>query len=231
MARLRVKFKKSSLIRYISHLDLMRLFQRALRRANVPVEYSQGYNPKPKFSFATALALGTTSDGEYMDIELIEKIKPEDFIENMNNVLPEGIKILRAYYTEEIKSLMAIIEWSSYLIELKLLNEVEKENILDFLNDFLDKDELLILKKKKKKGKFVTKEINIRKKINKIELMLLEDNKLILKTLLKTGSSGNLKPEDLIKSFKKEGLDINDEEYKIHRLELFREKDGKREVL
>lgn len=231
MIKLRVKFKKNSLIRYISHLDLMRLFQRAFRRADIPVEYSQGYNPRPKFSFATALSLGTTSDGEYMDIELTEQISPEDFIEQMNNVLPEGVRISKAYYNEDDKSLMAIIKWSSYILELRLLKEMSKENIVDFINDFLNKDEILIAKRKKKKGRHILKEVDISERISNIDFMLIEDNKLILKTLLMTGSSGNLKPEDLIKSLKKEGLDINDEEYRIHRLELFKENDGKRVIL
>ncbi|MBS4537167.1 TIGR03936 family radical SAM-associated protein [Clostridium sp. D2Q-11] len=228
MAKLRVKFKKDSLIRYISHLDLMRLFQRAFRRANIPVEYSQGYNPQPKFSLATALALGLTSEGEYMDIEVVEEISTEEFTRKMNEVLPEGVKILKANYTEDSKSLMALIKWSSYIIELELLEGTSKEKVLENISDYLKQDEILITKQKKKKGRIVTREVNIREGIENIELLLLEENKLILKTLLKTGSNGNLKPEILIETLHREGLNINNEEYKIHRLELFTEIDGKK---
>lgn len=225
MFKLRVKFSKNSLIKYISHLDLMRLFQRAFRRANIPVEYSQGYNPQPKFSLATALALGTTSDGEYMDIELAKEIDPKDFINQMNEVLPEGVKVLKADYTEDTKSLMALVRWSSYIIELETLEEMNKEDVTNFIKDYLNKEEILVKKERKKKGKLTIREVDIREGIKNIDILLIENNKVIIKTVLKTGSNGNLKPEILIKSLNKEGLNINCEEYKIHRLELFTEVD------
>lgn len=221
MLKLRIKFRKYSLIRYISHLDLMRLFQRAFRRADIPVEYSEGYNPKPKFSFATALALGLTSDGEYMDVELREKINPEVFMQNMNNVLPEGVEILEASYTEDKNSLMSLIKSSSYIIELELLEDTDTKDIESKLNDFKEKKEIYITKSKKKKGRTIKKEVNIREHIYELDLILFEKNRIILKTLLQTGSSGNLKPELLIEALIKEGLKVNSEEYKIHRIDLF----------
>jgi len=223
MLKLRVKFKKYSLIRYISHLDLMRLFQRAFRRANIPVEYSKGFNPQPKFSFATALALGLTSDGEYMDIELQEEIAPEKFMKDMNDVLPEGVEILEAHYTDDKKSLMSIIKSSSYIIELMQLENSSEKSIYETIDNFKRKKEIYITKIKKKKGRITKKEVDIRKNIYELDIILYESDRIILKTLLKTGSDGNLKPELLIKALIKEGLQVDEVDYNIHRLELFTE--------
>jgi radical SAM-linked protein len=69
--RLVIKYTKEERVKYISHLDFLRLVQRAIRRADIPVAYSQGFNPHPRLSFASALAVGVTSEGEYLDIYLI----------------------------------------------------------------------------------------------------------------------------------------------------------------
>lgn len=227
MPKLRAKFKKDARLKYIGHLDLIRLFQRTFRKANIPVEYSQGYNPHPKFSLATALALGIPSDGEYMDIELTDNMDIDDFITNMNNSLPRGVKILDADYTNDKKSLMALIKWSSYIIELFMMEEISKEEVNNKIENILSKDEILMTKTKKKRGKIRTREVNIRENIYNIDLLIKEDNRIVLKTLLKTGSSGNLKPEDLVKSLHKEGLNILENEFNIQRLELFTEYNGK----
>ena len=69
-------------LKYISHLDLMRLFERTFNRIDAPIEYSQGFNPKPKISIASPLSLGIESEEEWMDIELLEKVDQEEFIKN-----------------------------------------------------------------------------------------------------------------------------------------------------
>ncbi|MGO1651551.1 TIGR03936 family radical SAM-associated protein [Senegalia sp. (in: firmicutes)] len=221
MLKLRIKFKKHLLMKYISHLDLMRLFQRAFRRASIPIEYSEGYNPKPKFSFATALALGTTSEAEYMDLELKEKINSNEFIEKMNNVLPQGIEILEANYTDDKSSLMSLVKSSTYTIELELLENINENDVKDIIDNFIEKDEIYITKSKKKKGRTIKRDIDIRSNIYELSLVSFEGNKIVLKTLLQTGSSGNLKPELLIDSLINEGLMVNSSDYKIHRVELF----------
>ncbi|MTI68759.1 MAG: DUF2344 domain-containing protein [Firmicutes bacterium] len=226
MKTLRVKFKKCNELKYISHLDLMRLFQRAFRRANIPVKYSEGYNPHPKFSFATALAVGVSSDGEYMDVELIKDINPDVFIDKMNQVLPEGIKILKAKYTNSKKSLMALLRWSTYVIELNF-ESITKEKMQSIIDDILSKEEILITKTKKKRKKVITREVDIRPNIKDISILILKENKAIIKTTLRTGSAGNLKPEVLVEQIKnKENVELIDDETKIQRLDLFIEKNG-----
>ena len=82
----RIKFSKGEEVKYISHLDLQRAFQRALRRAEIDIAYSKGFNPHPKVSFATALSVGMTSDGEYVDVELNNWQNGKELTKKLNGV-------------------------------------------------------------------------------------------------------------------------------------------------
>lgn len=221
MATIRAKFKKGNELKYISHLDLMRLFQRAIRRAKIPVEYTQGFNPHPKLSFATALSLGIPSDGEYIDIDLTDEIHVDQFINSINNVLPEGIRILKAAYVENSKSIMALIRWSTYIIEIYLEEQIDKEQIEVKLDNILSKSEILIMKEKKKKNRIIKNEVDIREYIRNIDILICDGQRVVLKTTLKTGSSGNLKPEVIIDLFEEQGIQIIKDRTNIQRLELF----------
>ena len=93
MQRLRLTFSRGKELKYISHLDLMRLWQRALRRADIPLVYSQGFSPHPRLSLAAPLAVGVTSDGELMDIFLERRVSPHFFLKTVREQLPRGIDI------------------------------------------------------------------------------------------------------------------------------------------
>jgi len=92
--RLEVRFCKKGFLRYISHLDIVRLFQRAVRRAQLPVVLSQGYTPHYKISFGDALKLGVESEGEKAVFAMMGCIAPEEFKDRINARLPEGIRVL-----------------------------------------------------------------------------------------------------------------------------------------
>jgi radical SAM-linked protein len=92
--RLRITFAKGEPIKYISHLDLMRTWERALRRAQVPLAYSEGFNPRPKISIASALPVGFTGRGEVMDIVLSRHTSPYNFAKRLKSHLPPGLEIL-----------------------------------------------------------------------------------------------------------------------------------------
>ncbi len=93
MQRLRLTFSRGEELKYISHLDLMRLWQRALRRADIPLVYSQGFSPHPRLSLAAPLAVGVTSSGELIDIFLERRVSPHFFIKVVRGQLPRGIDI------------------------------------------------------------------------------------------------------------------------------------------
>ena len=227
MKKIRAKFTKCQNSKYISHLDLMRLFQRAFKRAGLHLKHTEGFNPQPKLAFATALSLGISSEAEYMDVELEEEIAIEDFIRDINLVLPEGVKVLEADYRTEKDSIASLIKWGTYLIEVTLEEEISREELEEKLEKFLSLDEIIIEKKKKQKRRKIMVEVNIRENIKNLDILLYEDSKVTFRTTIVTGSTGNLKPELLLGAFEKY-TDIRVEEYatKIHRVELFVEREG-----
>lgn len=227
MIKIRGKFIKEKHLKYIGHLDMMRLFDRAFRRSNIPILYSQGFNPQPKISFATALPLGVESYGEYFDVELKEKMDIIKFVHNLNNELPDCIKILKAVYVEDKKSVMALIRWSTYIAEVKLINKMSKQELIKQIEYFMNLEEILITKEKHKKGRTKKTQTDIRELIKKLDILDYDNKKIIFKTTLKTGSEGNLKPTVLIDSIDEyTNIKLNKDSIKIQRLELFVENDG-----
>jgi len=117
MQRLRITFSRSEELKYITHLDLMRLWQRVLRRANIPLVYSQGFSPHPRISLGAPLAIGVTSSSELMDIFLERRLSPHFFIKSVKEQLPGGIDILEV---EEVgvglPSLQSQIRFAEYKI-------------------------------------------------------------------------------------------------------------------
>ena len=93
MFRISFKFSKKGAMKYISHLDLMRLFMRAMRRADLPLKMTEGFSPHPKFSIKRALKLGLESENEEASVVLKEEVSPQDFKERLQRQLPEGIEI------------------------------------------------------------------------------------------------------------------------------------------
>ena len=94
--RMIVQFERHDCVRFISQLDMLRTIHRALRRADIPVAYSEGFNPQPRVSFGFALSVGLVSFGEYMDIHLKSEISADEFVSRMNKVMPQGMKIASA---------------------------------------------------------------------------------------------------------------------------------------
>ncbi len=120
MQRLRIKFRRGEELKFISHLDLMRLWQRALTRAGIALAYSEGFSPHPKMSLAAPLALGVTSEAELMDIVLAKRISPHSFISAVSQQLPSGVEILQVYQMAEIMpSLQSLVRQAEYRLELE----------------------------------------------------------------------------------------------------------------
>jgi len=116
--RLRMRFSKTGQIRYLSHLELINLFTRAVQRAGVPILYSQGFHPHPRFSFATATSVGVESQAEYIDL-FIGSMDADEARQRLNNVLPEGMTILEATEIDlKAPSLSPLIEATRYLVTL-----------------------------------------------------------------------------------------------------------------
>lgn len=213
----RIKFTKGEEIKFIGHLDIMRMFQRAIKRAKLPVAYSQGFNPHQLLSFANPLTLGTTSEGEYGDFEMTEKIEPAIVMNELNKTLPKGAKVLDSVLiTKKTESAMASIDAAKYIVYagkkrvgVTLENEIKK---------YLAQKEIFVVKKTKRNEKLT----EIRQDIFDMK-DISEEGQIKLYLYLAAGSRRNLKPEPVMESFY-QFLGLGFEKYgmKYHRLDLMR---------
>jgi radical SAM-linked protein len=119
MQRLRIRFSRGEEVKYISHLDLMRCCERALRRAEVPLAYSEGFTPHPRISFAAPLALGVTSEAELMDITVSRWVSPHWFTEGVSRQLPMGIRVMAVFpVPTTLPSLQSAVRLAEYRVEV-----------------------------------------------------------------------------------------------------------------
>lgn len=135
MQRLRIRFSRGQELKFISHLDIMRLWQRALNRAGIALAYSEGFNPHPRMSLAAPLAVGVTSEAELMDITLTKLVSPHFFTAAVSRQLPPGIEILQVYpVAPTMPSLQSQVRYAEYKVELETeKGQKEVESALDSL--------------------------------------------------------------------------------------------------
>ena len=141
MQRLRIRFCRGADIKFISHLDIIRLWQRALHRAEIPLAYSEGFNPHPRIALAVPLALGVTSEAELMDIFCAKWVSPHWFTAAISQQLPPGIEILQVYLANlNQPSLQSQIRYAEYRVEVE--TEKEPGDIESGLNSLLSAEHL-----------------------------------------------------------------------------------------
>lgn len=147
MARIRLRFGKSGAMRYLSHLELITLFTRAVSRSGVPILFSRGFHPHPRFSFATATSVGVESVAEYMDMFVENGIAADDVMQRLNAVLPEGFIILEATQIDaKSPSLSTMIDKTRYRITFKT---VAPEDLAERCVQFMAHTTFVIQRKKK----------------------------------------------------------------------------------
>ncbi|MDR3085767.1 MAG: TIGR03936 family radical SAM-associated protein [Christensenellaceae bacterium] len=182
------EFQKRERARWISHLDLQRAMQRALRRSKLPLGYSQGYNPHVNLSFASALSLGLESLCEILDVELAAAGEPEAFMAALNTVLPEGLQILRARLVEDAAPApMALMRFAEY--EAALPQTGLKEAV-----SALMASESVLAQKQSKKG---VRQVDIRPMLFSLE-SAEEGAESRLKMLVLCSNADNLRPETVL---------------------------------
>lgn len=157
--RMIAEFEKMGRMSWFSHLDLQNTMQRALRRARLPVAYSQGFNPHVLTSFATALSVGCQSRGEVMEVEMAGEISPEEFAEKLNACLPDGLKVRRcAPVPDSAPALMAKVAEAGYDIT------APNADLTQAVETFLKAEEVMVEKRSKTK----TRLVNIRPMVHEI---------------------------------------------------------------
>jgi len=213
----RLKFTKGDEVKFIGHLDIMRMFQRANKRAKLPMAYSQGFNPHQILSFASPLTLGSSSEGEYGDFELSEKIEPKAMIDALNQELPDGVKVLDGVLISgKTDSAMASIDGALY--EIYPDGQITPEKLTELLPQYLEQKEIFVTKKTKRSDGLA----DIRQDIFSLENSS-KDGKTKLKLFCASGSRRNLKPEPVIQSiYEFAGLPFDRYAIHYHRVELYR---------
>ena len=192
-----IKFTKEPNIKFISHLDVLRTIQRNIRRAHLPIEYSQGFNPHMATSIAQPLSVGVYSSGEYMDMVLTTEMNEEEIIKRLNETAPSGIKYISALaipYVEgqkKVPQAMAMIDAARYIIKIKY-NDVK--NTENEINKLLEKSEWNCIKKSKKGER----EVDIKTFIKEFSFWI-KDEYLIINALISTGSREHLSADLLIR--------------------------------
>jgi radical SAM-linked protein len=215
----RVKFTKQGNIVFIGHLDLLKLFQRAIKRAGLPIAYSQGFNPHQLEVFAIPLSLGASSVAEYVDMDLTENMPCDEVKSKLANVMPIGIDIVSVRKVENgEKNCAAAIEAADYRLTL----DDKFENIDTVISDLLSQSEIIMTRIVKKKEKTVD--------IRPLIYSLSADNsgeKTVINTRLATGSQGNIKVDLLLEYiYEKLGKELVMYKIRTHRLEMYKREDG-----
>ena len=190
--KVRVKFKKHGAIRFIGHLDVMRFFQKCIRRAGLDIAYSGGYSPHQIMSFAHPLGVGMESNGEYMDIELNSATTSEDMLKRLNDASVDGIEIIGIKELPEgAGNAMASVAAASYTVRFRE-GKQPKTQIAEKIVDFMSQSQILITKETKKN----TLEVDLKPGI--YEFKANEDGSLHL--FVDASSGGNIKPIAVIEA-------------------------------
>ena len=159
--QIRFQFNRGNDLKFIGHLDILRLFERTFKRSGLPVAHSQGFNPRPQIIFGQPMPLGLTSEGEFADVELLEELDPQRFLEIMNSSLPPGIQLLNAKVKRNPSNLMAQILGAKYHVSFKASEDL---NVQELISSILRADTILVMKK----SKSGEKETNIRLHIHQL---------------------------------------------------------------
>lgn len=245
----RIKFQKYGSMKFIGHLDVMRYFQKAFRRAQIDNEYSKGYNPHQIMSFAAPLGVGLTSDGEYLDVQLLSSDAPEVMVERLNAVLTEGCRItdfhplLDPEENKRVITAMSLVASADYMVSLKdgyLLEGISsQETFENEFKKFLDQNEIVIDKKTKNSEKAVDirpmitlavfseqeyfqKSQQIKAPAQPISIAEKYENGIKIYLQMDTGSAANLKPELIMEAFCEYlGLEFQKFAWQVHRIEVY----------
>lgn len=213
--KLRIKYSKTGVLRFIGHLDVMRFFQKAIRRASLDVSYSKGFSPHQIISFAAPMPIGMTSEGEYFDGEFESVTSTEDMMQRLNETMPEGIAVLDIVkLSEDAKPSMAIVSASDYYVSKNEEAGFDMpQKLRSLIPAFLEQSSIQIVKKSKSKEELT----DIKPFI--YDLKEYQDG---IYMLLASGSKDNLKPELVMEALCNfAGEEFNRYDYFWHRLETY----------
>ena len=213
----RIKYSKLGDISYISHLDIIKLMERIVRRTGLKLSYSEGFNPHPKTAFSPALQLGVQSHCEYLDMEFDEAVEEDLLIQKLNEKTVEGINFIEAkILTDKVDSLVAFITHSRYEIAVDEEDENKISKIISAINKINSTNEMLLTKKTKKGN---IKEYNVKEYIGTIDFERKSDGLSIFVDIC-SGSVKSINPKKIIELVESLG-DLSGIEYDLIKLETY----------
>jgi len=189
--RIRVWFRKGERVRYISHLDVLRFWERAIRRAGLPLAYSQGFTPHPKLAFASPLPLGFVGESEIMDVTLEERMDIDLFRVRLANETSEDLRLVAAAEVAlGAPAPQACLTWADYSVDMPGLVIAEAERVV---RDFLARPEMLWTSERREKGRTV----DLRASVSQL-LVEPADGGARLKMRARTNQEVTIRPEDVL---------------------------------
>ncbi len=204
-----LKYSRDARVKYISHLDFVRMIHRTVRRAGLDMEFSQGFNPHPVMTVAIPLSVGVTAEGEYMKLGLKDGHTEAEIMTALNAALPPGYRICAVKKTEGKQIDFATIDRAEYIIEAECENDFEPEDIM--------KQPELIVMKKSKSG---VKETDIKPLIFSVEKQEYDGGVMRMRMVLAAGNTATLKPETVMDAINKYLPDADTGFFLMHRKSL-----------
>ncbi len=193
--RYRLIFAKKKAVKYISHLDLALAWERALRRAQIPLLYSQGFNPRPKMQFASGLPLGATGAAEIVDIIVSEPLDPKNVLSKIRDALPEGIGLNSiAEVPLNAPTLQQLVRQAEYRVTVE--TDLPVERLSQRIANLLAADKLI--QTRQRRGK--PEEIDLRPWLHTLHLDSVAEGEAVLRMRVTAGQFGNLRPESVLKA-------------------------------
>ncbi|MCD8149474.1 MAG: TIGR03936 family radical SAM-associated protein [Clostridiales bacterium] len=226
--RIRIKFRKNGAMRFIGHLDIMRFFQKAIRRAGIDVAYSEGFSPHQIMSFAAPLGVGVTSDGEYLDIEVNSTKSSSKSMEALNGAMVEGMEVTSyVALRQNAKKAMTAVAAADYIVYFKKREDFLQDELPRMIREYYENRDTIEITKQSKKSERV---IDVKPLIYRFEAYA-DTSEFILSDLgarrgfllrLCTGSTDNIKPELVLQDFYTYfGKKYDPFNMQIHRLEVY----------
>lgn len=219
--KIRIKFRKYGVMKFVGHLDIMRYFQKAVRRANIDICYSEGFSPHQIMSFAAPLGVGITSDGEYLDIEVHSTKSTKEMLETLNATMVEGVEITGyVKLPDDAKTAMSIVAAADYELIFKKDYEVPftKSAAAEAVKNYFETPSEVLVTKQTKKSERV---VDIKPLVYAFEVAGTEEAPRF-EINLSTGSTDNLKPELVLEwLFDCMGIPYNANAIQIHRRDVY----------
>lgn len=196
--KIRIKFRKYGNMKFIGHLDVMRYFQKAIRRADIPICYSGGFSPHQVMSFAAPLGVGITSNGEYVDIEVTESGNTAEMLKRLNEQMAEGFEVTDyRLLPDDAANAMSIVAAADYTLRLRPGYEFDDvEGWIKGLLEFYRRDQILVTKKTKR-GQA---ELDLKPLVYELRAVSDEEGPALFMKI-SNGSTANIKPDMVLDAY------------------------------